>query len=340
MVDIQLLVTDDANRRALASVVEKQYTAITELELQRADLYLVDDASLPQYRDALDAHKREEDPVFCPVVLIRRDRTSVRIQLPEPVSDDGPLLVNEEVTAPVEEQVLFRRVANLLVRRQQTADLQKTNERLERFARTLRHELRNPLNILGGYLNIAREQGNEDAFDRCQRAVGQMERLLEDTLAVLQGGAPAIKQEPVDLEPLCRQCWEIVSDSDARLEITTTKRIAADRDRLTQVLENLFRNAIEHTDADVTVTVGALEEGFYVEDDGSGIPEGERGMVFEEGYTTRGSGSGLGLAVVKTVAEAHGWEVRVTGGTTGGGRFEFLGVDATHQADADDWVSG
>lgn len=328
MAKIQLLLKEDANRRALASVVAEEYTAITDLEVQPADLYLVDDASLPNYQEELQVHKQEQEPVFCPVVLIRRDRTPITIELPDPASRERPLLVNEVVTAPVGKQTLFPRIANLLARRRQTTELQETNERLKMFASTLRHELRNPLNILDGYLDIARDQGEPEAFERCQTAVDQMERLLEDTLTTLRGEDPDLTKEPVELAALCRKCRDQVTESEAEVEIETTQEIFADRNRLTQLLENLFRNAAEHGRPDVTITLGELEDGFYVEDDGPGIPEDERDTVFEEGYTTNESGSGLGLAVVQRVADVHGWDVRVAEGAAGGARFEISGIES------------
>jgi signal transduction histidine kinase len=88
-----------------------------------------------------------------------------------------------------------------------------------------------------------------------------------------------------------------------------------------------MRNAVEHTSQDVTVTVGELEEGFYVEDDGSGIPEDSRDDVFDAGHTTTDEGTGFGLSIVKEVAEAHGWEVSIAEGSEGGARFEITNVE-------------
>jgi len=78
--------------------------------------------------------------------------------------------------------------------------------------------------------------------------------------------------------------------------------------------------------AAVTVRVGTLEDGFYVVDDGPGIPEAERDDVFEQGYTTGHDGTGLGLAIVDRIIEAHGWSVGVTDGDAGGARFEVTGA--------------
>jgi signal transduction histidine kinase len=78
-----------------------------------------------------------------------------------------------------------------------------------------------------------------------------------------------------------------------------------------------------------TVTVDDLDDepGFYVADDGAGIPEGEHERVFERGYLTAEAGTGFGLAIVREIAEAHGWTVRTTESEAGGARFEIAGVD-------------
>jgi len=326
MADIQVLLTDDANRQALASLVDERHTPITKPELQAADAYLVDDASFPQYHDALRAHKREHTPVFSPVVLIRRDRTSITIDLSNLEPDERPFLVDEVLTAPVDRQTLFQRLTNLLARRQQTKKLQARNERLEQFASLLKHELRNPLNVLYGYLEVARERETEAAFERCWNATSRMERMIEDTALMLRKDDPDLDRDDVDLATVCQDAWEMVPSSAARLETATSRQIHADEDRLVQLLANLFRNAVEHGGENVTVTVGNLTDGFYVEDDGVGIPPEGRENMFEEGYSTLGSSSGVGLSVVETVCDHHGWTVQATDGSTGGARFEITGV--------------
>ncbi|RLM97191.1 PAS domain S-box protein [Haloarcula sp. Atlit-7R] len=77
----------------------------------------------------------------------------------------------------------------------------------------------------------------------------------------------------------------------------------------------------------VTITIGTAEDGFYVADDGPGVPGAKRGTLFEAGYSTDDDGTGFGLAIVDRIAEAHGWSVDVSESADGGARFEITGVE-------------
>jgi signal transduction histidine kinase len=82
---------------------------------------------------------------------------------------------------------------------------------------------------------------------------------------------------------------------------------------------------VGHGSDSVAVTVGSLDgPGFYVADDGPGIPDHVREEVFDHGVTTAEEGTGFGLAIVDRIASAHGWEARATASESGGARFEFL----------------
>ena len=85
---------------------------------------------------------------------------------------------------------------------------------------------------------------------------------------------------------------------------------------------------MEHVGDGVTVRVGPLSGGgFYVEDDGPGIPEDERDQVFESGYTTERDGTGFGLNIVREIVEAHGGAISLTESDEGGARFEITGIE-------------
>jgi PAS domain S-box-containing protein len=204
---------------------------------------------------------------------------------------------------------------------------QRANERLEEFASIVSHDLRNPLNVLQGSLDIAEETGDPEPFAACRRAADRMEGLIEDVLALTRQGEQVVETTPVPLAGVVEACWAGVETDRADLRVRTDRVVWADESRLQQVLENLVRNSVEHGPDGVTVTVGDLEDGFYVEDDGPGIHEGERERVFDSGYSTAGGGTGLGLAIVERIVEAHGWTIEVTEGTDGGARFEIRGVE-------------
>ena len=131
----------------------------------------------------------------------------------------------------------------------------------------------------------------------------------------------------VELGNVVESCWQTVETTTATLQVNAASLVQADGNRLHQLLENLFRNAVEHGGHDVTVTVGDLENGFFVEDDGPGIPVEHRDELFERGVSTSSEGMGFGLAIVEQIADAHGWEISVTVGDTGGARFEITGVE-------------
>jgi signal transduction histidine kinase len=129
----------------------------------------------------------------------------------------------------------------------------------------------------------------------------------------------------VSLGDLVTQAWGCVDyDGNATLDRGDLPTVEADRERLRALLENLFRNAHEHAGPEPTVTVESLPDGgFAVADDGPGVPTEERDSVFEHGYSTSESGTGFGLSIVNTVAQAHGWDVSLTESESGGARFEF-----------------
>ena len=106
--------------------------------------------------------------------------------------------------------------------------------------------------------------------------------------------------------------------------------MVAARARLSERFENRPRNSVEHAAPDVQVRVGRPPTGgFYVEDDGPGVPEEDRDRVIERGVTSAAHGTGFGLAIVVSIAEAHGWTASLEEGSGGGARFEFDPGDST-----------
>ena len=244
-------------------------------------------------------------------------------------------------------------------------EVKRANERLEEFTGIVSHDLRNPLSVAEGRLELARDSCESDHLDAVERAHERMDTLIEELLTLAHEGEAVTDAEPVDLAAMAEGCWANVETADGTLLVEAERAIRADPSRLKQLFENLFRNSVEHgstgsrpqaddsvehgstsnrPQADdsidngdasdragagdgVTVTVGDLDRGFYIEDDGPGIPETDREKVFEAGHTTSADGTGFGLSIVKEIVEAHDWEIRITDGTDGGARFEVTGVE-------------
>jgi len=211
-------------------------------------------------------------------------------------------------------------------RKQTERALQRKTERLEDLIRVISHDVRNPVAVAQGRLELVEATDGEEHLTVATEALERIETLLDDLLTVAHEGEQMEIDELVTLSEVAEDSWRAVKTKDATLDVATEQERQADRSRLQQLLENLIRNAVEHGGQGVTVTVGDLNDGFYVADDGTGIPEAERGNVLDTGYSTATEGTGFGLTIVKQIAEAHGWTVRLTESDAGGARFEFTDV--------------
>jgi len=218
---------------------------------------------------------------------------------------------------------------DITAQKERESELVAQNQRLDRFAGIVSHDLRNPLNVAEGHVELLKDECDSDHLDAVENAHDRMDALIEDLLVLSKAGTEAMDIEPVSLPEVARECWGTVATDGATLDVRTERTVSADREQLKQLFENLVRNSIEHGDENVTVTVGDLPDGtgFYVADDGPGIPEEERERVFDRGYTTENGGTGLGLSIVSDVAGAHGWSVSVTEGPDGGTCFEISTAD-------------
>jgi PAS domain S-box-containing protein len=213
--------------------------------------------------------------------------------------------------------------------------LERSNEKLERFAGMVSHDLRNPLAVIKGRADFLRAEAPDEHVEPILRSTERMETMIEDLLTLSRAGESVDDPEPVSLATVVDDSWAAVSsdDVDLEVEIPADVEVEADGDRLQHVFENLFRNASEHNDTPVTVRVGALSDGtgsvsgFFVADDGTGIPESVREDVFEQGYTTNTDGTGFGLSIAEEIVEAHGWSISVGESDAGGARFDVHTTD-------------
>jgi len=228
-------------------------------------------------------------------------------------------------------QVVLRDITTLKeqaqILRERERKLKRQNERLDQFANVVSHDLRNPLGIAKTYLDFAEETGDQEDFETVRESLTRMETMIDDLLTMARTETTIDDPVAVDLRELADEAWMIVQTDRAtfRNEIAEETTVDGDPSLLQNVFENLFRNAVDHNDAPVTVRVGTLvdDHGFYIEDDGSGIPDGHAATIFEFGHTTSEDGFGFGLAIVQELVTAHNWEIAVTDSDEAGARFEI-----------------
>jgi PAS domain S-box-containing protein len=274
------------------------------------------------------------------------EETKLRSEIIVPLGDEGVLVTGSTEPRQFSEtdvdlfRILGATVEAALVRATREHQRRRQNERLEQFADVLAHDLRNPLTTAQGYLELARESGDPEQFERVETAHDRIGQLIDDLLSLARADGTVEEREPVDISETATAAWELVDTADLSLDVRDPPTVGGDPGRLRQLFENLFRNSLEHgsrSDGDAgatTVTVGALpdDDGFYVEDDGVGIPAADREAVFDHGISFSDGGTGFGLSIVADITRAHGWAVSVAESDAGGARFEFSTADRRGKA--------
>jgi len=246
------------------------------------------------------------------------------------------------VLAPVRtggERGSFQLVArDITDRRERERALEQDRERLEAVTTVVSHDMRNPLNVAQSSVELLAGDCESDHLDRLARSLDRIGGTIEDLVAFVRESDPVTDPSPVDLATVAADAWAATETGEVSLEVDADCRLEADAGRLRTLLAHLFENAGEHgaasggtgngdpQDGVSTVTVGVTADGFFVADDGTGIPPDRREEVFEVGYTTARGGTGLGLNVVRSVATAHGWSVELGESASGGLRVDVVGV--------------
>jgi two-component system, OmpR family, sensor kinase len=223
--------------------------------------------------------------------------------------------------------------------------LEAAFEAQREFVADASHELRTPLTVMQGQLEVlaADPDPSPEELQRVeallQDEISRISRLVDDLLLLARSErSDFLRIRPVDLSTFVPQLWAgltLTAKRDFQLGDVPPVTLSADPDRLAQALRNLARNAIEHTtEPDGLVRLEVARIGtdsvrFSVIDDGPGIPTSERDRVFERFHRTDASrnrlagGAGLGLAIVRAIADAHHGTVRAGDGPRGGARIEL-----------------
>jgi signal transduction histidine kinase len=219
------------------------------------------------------------------------------------------------------------------------AETQAALDRQRRFVADASHELRTPLtSILANLELLSAELEGEDAeaARSALRSSRRMRRLVADLLLLARADAGRVKRrEPLDLRSVVREAAgevaPLADDHDLTIEVGDEPLVIEGAgDELHRLVLNLVQNGIVHTPPGTTVDVSLRRSGhdavLEVSDDGPGIAPHLRARVFDrfvrgEGDRSTGSGSGLGLSIVRAVTDSHGGRVELGASDTGGTRF-------------------
>lgn len=211
----------------------------------------------------------------------------------------------------------------LLRERERAQELRTLDQMKDKFLSAASHELRTPITICRGHLEVLEEAADEQEVRAVKEMLvdelGLMGRLVEDlaTLAWLDDRA-LLKVESLPLDSFVKsitaKAETILADHVRVRSGGNGAMLVADRQRLTQAIVNLLQNTADHAKGDEPVCFRVLAEPsswrFEVADEGGGLPPGDEQAVFEPFSTgsSAGGGTGLGLAIVRKIAKAHGGE--------------------------------
>ncbi len=194
-------------------------------------------------------------------------------------------------------------------------------ERQERFLHDASHELRTPVTIARGHLELLRrEQPETPELEVALDELARIERIVERLLLLAKSEQQGVVCEEIDLEAFLSDLfirWSEVAPRAWRLEVDLAGRLLADPEALRTALDALLENAVKYTDPGDSIELAARADGaggvvIEVSDSGCGVPAEALPRIFDrwaraDGARTRErGGAGLGLAIVAAVAHAHG----------------------------------
>ncbi len=192
--------------------------------------------------------------------------------------------------------------------------------RQERFLHDASHELRTPVTIARGHLELLqREQPDSPELDIALDELARIERIVERLLLLAKAEWQGFVHEEIDVETFLSDVfmrWSEVAPRAWRLDLDLVGGLYADPDGLREALDALLENAVKYTEKGDTIELSARAEGtgvlIEVSDSGCGVPHAALPRIFDrwaraDGARTRErGGAGLGLAIVSAVARAHG----------------------------------
>ena len=323
------LVADEANQGLLTRWIDEhpEYTlAEGDPESAVFDLCILDTTALERFRSALRGRKDEANTLLPCLLLVPDDsgaaiRAELRRQRPALWR-----LVDGTVRLPLRTYDLENSVDTLLRLREQSTDLARRERQLEILNRVLRHDIRNDISVVLGWLDVLSADippERQSAFDRVESASEHILDLTTTTRDIVEAMTGEGDGE-ADLAPMnltravveeaerCRTTFETVT---VDLPAAPPTLIVRANDLLSSVIRNLISNAVQHNDSDEPVVSIGLSESdgaaqIRVADNGPGVPDAIVAEIFEDEVKgLESTGTGMGLYLVSTLVEMYGGDI-------------------------------
>ncbi|MHA2272645.1 MAG: hybrid sensor histidine kinase/response regulator [Candidatus Hodarchaeales archaeon] len=231
---------------------------------------------------------------------------------PDVAGGEGPFLIEERQLI----EATAERLGLIIERSQFEETLRQQKEELSEFAHAMNHDLKNYLFAIRGYADLLQTECDSSYPGKIHQMVQGMSALLQRSVALADAGLVIKKTDKVDLASLMKEVAESIIPENVDFSLNDLPAVQGDYEKLAQVFQNLFDNALIHGEPRRIEVHGLkLADGIniHVRNDGIPISVQDRSKIFQRGFTTK-EGQGLGLTIAQKIIKAHGWEVELLEG--------------------------
>jgi PAS domain S-box-containing protein len=281
---------------------------------------------------------------------IRRaaDGKYVEYEAEHPLPSGGTMAVSGTIRPVTDDEGAVRSLIasarDVTERREHQRQLEESNERLERFAYVASHDLQEPLRTISNYVELIAEEYGEDLDDDAEQFIDvvttgseRMQSMINGLLDYSRVTTRGDEFEPVDAEAVAADVADdltiMLDEEDGTMTWGDLPTVTADGDQLRQVVQNLVKNALEHSGGEpVEVEIRGRDVGdayrFAVADDGPGIEPNRQEKIFRifksgKQYQTSSQAKGIGLAICDNIVQRHGGDIWVESEPGDGATFVF-----------------